>query len=273
MANSFPGRALSVGSLPPRARPCSSRHGRRSGSNRNSVHRRSESAFTMARSMHFFHLDALSSDVPLKGEIGLQLPLLGGTLYRLLAEQIGRGPEYVTLGKMYALWIAEAEGDESMATRLDEVRGAPKRKFPRPDVLVTSANVPRLPLRSLPATQAARSVLSPRGLPLMQARVRLDVVCPRFRAPRLARGPGRSPRGLQVRLRTRSCILSYVSLAGHWLRRFLLGPPTDSVLARVSDSVPSEDATPTCSFLGVSNSLAPRIETACRHRTHRLSLA
>ena len=47
----------------------------------------------IAHTIDFFHLDALSSRVPLKVEVDLQLTLLGGTLYRLLGEQIGQGRE------------------------------------------------------------------------------------------------------------------------------------------------------------------------------------
>ena len=47
----------------------------------------------IADTIDFFHLDALSSGVPLKVEVDLQLTLLGGTLYRLLAERIGQGHE------------------------------------------------------------------------------------------------------------------------------------------------------------------------------------
>ena len=47
----------------------------------------------IADTIDFFHLDALSSGVPLKVEVDLQLTLLAGTLYRLLAEQIGQGHE------------------------------------------------------------------------------------------------------------------------------------------------------------------------------------
>ena len=47
----------------------------------------------IADTIDFFHLDALSSRVPLKVGVDLQLTLLGGTLYRLLGEKIGQGHE------------------------------------------------------------------------------------------------------------------------------------------------------------------------------------
>ena len=47
----------------------------------------------IADTIDFFHLDALSSGVPLKVEVDLQLTLLASTLYRLLAEHIGQGHE------------------------------------------------------------------------------------------------------------------------------------------------------------------------------------
>jgi len=44
---------------------------------------------TIAETIDFFHLDALSSTVPLNVAVDLQLTLLGGTLYRLLGERLG----------------------------------------------------------------------------------------------------------------------------------------------------------------------------------------
>ena len=48
---------------------------------------------TLADAIDFFHLDALSSAVPLKIEIDLQLTLMASSLYRLLARRIARGME------------------------------------------------------------------------------------------------------------------------------------------------------------------------------------
>ena len=47
----------------------------------------------LADTIDFFHLDALSSGVPVKVEVDLQLTLLAGTLYRLLAERVGQSDE------------------------------------------------------------------------------------------------------------------------------------------------------------------------------------
>jgi hypothetical protein len=44
----------------------------------------------IAEAIQFFHLDALSSMVGLKVDFDLQLTLIAGTLYRLLADRIGR---------------------------------------------------------------------------------------------------------------------------------------------------------------------------------------
>ena len=41
----------------------------------------------------FFHMDALSSAVPMKVDCDLQLTLMGSSLYRLLANEIGQGYE------------------------------------------------------------------------------------------------------------------------------------------------------------------------------------
>ncbi len=48
---------------------------------------------TIADAIDFFHLDALSSSVPLKIEVDLQLTLMASTLYRILARRIGQGIE------------------------------------------------------------------------------------------------------------------------------------------------------------------------------------
>ena len=47
----------------------------------------------IAESIDFFHMDALSSEVPLKINADLQFTMMAGTLYRLLARRIGRGHE------------------------------------------------------------------------------------------------------------------------------------------------------------------------------------
>ena len=47
----------------------------------------------ISESIRFFHLDALSSMVGLKVDFDLQLTLMAGSLYRLMAQRIGR--EYV----------------------------------------------------------------------------------------------------------------------------------------------------------------------------------
>ncbi len=48
---------------------------------------------TLADAIDFFHMDALSSAVPLKIEMDLQLTLMASTLYRVLAQRVGRGME------------------------------------------------------------------------------------------------------------------------------------------------------------------------------------
>ena len=47
----------------------------------------------IAESIDFFHMDALSSEVPLKIDADLQFTMMAGTLYRLLARRIGHGHE------------------------------------------------------------------------------------------------------------------------------------------------------------------------------------
>jgi hypothetical protein len=48
---------------------------------------------SIADGVDFFHMDALSSSVPMKTNCDLQLTLLASTLYRLLGNKIGRGYE------------------------------------------------------------------------------------------------------------------------------------------------------------------------------------
>lgn len=48
----------------------------------------------IAEAVQFFHLDALSSMVGLKVDFDLQMTLLAGTLYRLLAQRIGAGYDH-----------------------------------------------------------------------------------------------------------------------------------------------------------------------------------
>ena len=45
----------------------------------------------IAESIDFFHMDALSSAVPMKVNCDLQLTLMAGSLYRLLAQRVGNG--------------------------------------------------------------------------------------------------------------------------------------------------------------------------------------
>lgn len=69
----------------------------------------------IAEAIQFFHLDALSSMVGLKVDFDLQITLLAGTLYRLLAEKIGR--EY---GKAQAKTLFRKLLDVSATVRVQE---------------------------------------------------------------------------------------------------------------------------------------------------------
>ena len=48
---------------------------------------------TLADAIEFFHMDALSSVVPMNINVDLQLTLIASTLYRLLATRIANGLE------------------------------------------------------------------------------------------------------------------------------------------------------------------------------------
>ncbi len=50
---------------------------------------------TLADAIDFFHMDALSSAVPMKIDVDLQLTLMASTLYRILAKRVGHGLESV----------------------------------------------------------------------------------------------------------------------------------------------------------------------------------
>ena len=55
----------------------------------------------IAEAIQFFHLDALSSMVGLKVDFDLQITLMAGGLYRLLANRVGRGYQHATAKKMF----------------------------------------------------------------------------------------------------------------------------------------------------------------------------
>jgi hypothetical protein len=54
----------------------------------------------------FFHLDALSSAVPMKVDCDLQLTLMGSSLYRLLGNEIGQGYERAKSRTIFRDFIA-----------------------------------------------------------------------------------------------------------------------------------------------------------------------
>jgi len=47
----------------------------------------------IAEAIDLFHMDALSASVPMKVNLDLQLSLMAGTLYRLLAVRLGNGQQ------------------------------------------------------------------------------------------------------------------------------------------------------------------------------------
>ena len=49
---------------------------------------------SLSDAVRFFHMDALSSAVGLKVDFDLQLTLMAGSLYRLMAQRIGREYEH-----------------------------------------------------------------------------------------------------------------------------------------------------------------------------------
>ena len=60
---------------------------------------------TIEEGIDFFHMDALSSAVPMKVSLDLQLTLMGSSLYRLLARQIGNGYENAKASTVFRNFI------------------------------------------------------------------------------------------------------------------------------------------------------------------------
>jgi transposase len=63
---------------------------------------------TIEEGIDFFHMDALSSAVPMKVNLDLQLTLMGSSLYRLLARQIGNGYENAKARTVFRNFIEAA---------------------------------------------------------------------------------------------------------------------------------------------------------------------
>jgi hypothetical protein len=63
---------------------------------------------TIEEGVDFFHMDALSSAVPMKVYLDLQLTLMGSSLYRLLARQIGNGYENAKARTVFRNFIEAA---------------------------------------------------------------------------------------------------------------------------------------------------------------------
>ena len=69
----------------------------------------------------FFHIDALSSTVALKVNCDLQLTLMGSSLYRLLASEIGQGYERAKSQHLFHDFV-EASADVMITERKVVVR-------------------------------------------------------------------------------------------------------------------------------------------------------
>ena len=73
----------------------------------------------IAQAIDLFHVDALSAAVPLKIDVDLQLTVMAGSLYRLLADRIGQGHQHQTprtLFRKYVHAMAELTIDEHTIT-------------------------------------------------------------------------------------------------------------------------------------------------------------
>ena len=55
----------------------------------------------ISEAVQFFHIDALSSTIAMKGDFDLQITLMASALYRLLADRIGREYHQATAKKIF----------------------------------------------------------------------------------------------------------------------------------------------------------------------------
>ncbi len=62
----------------------------------------------IAESIDFFHMDALSSAVPLKIDADLQFTVMAGTLYRLLGRRLGHGHERMRARQLFERFVRTA---------------------------------------------------------------------------------------------------------------------------------------------------------------------
>ncbi len=62
----------------------------------------------IAESIDFFHMDALSSAVPLKIDPDLQFTVMAGTLYRLLGRRLGHGHERMRARQLFERFVRTA---------------------------------------------------------------------------------------------------------------------------------------------------------------------
>ena len=62
----------------------------------------------IAESIDFFHMDALSSAVPLKIDADLQFTLMASTLYRLLGRRLGNGHQHMRARQLFERFVRTA---------------------------------------------------------------------------------------------------------------------------------------------------------------------
>ena len=76
----------------------------------------------IAESIDFFHMDALSSAVPLKIDADLQFTLMASTLYRLLGRRLGHGHQRMRARQLFERFVRTAAtvriGERSVELRL-----------------------------------------------------------------------------------------------------------------------------------------------------------
>ena len=73
----------------------------------------------IAEAIDFFHMDALSSAAPLKIDADVQLTVIAGTLYRLLALRLGTGCERLRARTLFRKFVQAAATVEILSDRIE----------------------------------------------------------------------------------------------------------------------------------------------------------
>ena len=98
---------------------------------------------TIADAIDFFHMDALSTTVPMKVDLNLQLTLMASTLYRILAVRVGAGHE---MAKAHTLFRRFVNASASIAITKTEIIVTMGRRANNPLLIAAGFAVQRQPI-------------------------------------------------------------------------------------------------------------------------------